>query len=295
MKQLFAISIALTLCLGIVPLAQADMFWDVYADSTLAGQDGYLLKLTDESGEGFTIFIIEELGHKRLVAERMFGNDDWEIFPEGWYVGPGPDDSIGSHWTTIADDLGRPSSEYFESIEPYSGPLGTLITARCVTRPDEDTDTYSGVRYFGQGIGIVAEYWPEDGTDVLTDFSIVGGSGYFPMAVGNTWTYGWIDDTSPVGDAPLALNLLHACSPNPFNPQTRISFEMAADAHASLQIFDVAGHLVKTLVNEQRSAGMHSVNWNGRDEAGRSAAAGVYLYRFEAGESVQTRRMTLVK
>ena len=52
---------------------------------------------------------------------------------------------------------------------------------------------------------------------------------------------------------------------------------------------------VRTLVNEQRAAGRHTETWDGRDDTGRSAAAGVYLYRFEAGQAVQTRTMTLVK
>jgi len=277
------------------PLAHADETWTVYADSTLAGQYGFLVIFLDESGGGDTMFISPEAGHQRFMAAREFGETEWNMVPEGWYVAPGPDDTIGSSWSTIDDDFERASKEYFEGVEPYTGPLGTLTTARCPIRPNSEPDTFTEVRYWSEGVGLVADFWPGQGTDILIDFNIVGGTGYFPLAVGNTWSFGWLDELSPVDGAPLALNLLHACSPNPFNPQTKISFEMAADAHASLRIFDAVGHLVKTLVNEQRSAGMHSVNWNGRDEAGRTAAAGVYLYRFEAGESVQTRRMTLVK
>ena len=295
MKQLTAITMVITLCLGIVTFAHADEEWTVYADSTLAGHYGYLVTFVDESLNGDTIFITPEAGHQRFLAVREFGQTAWEMFPEGWYVSPGPDDTVGSNWPTIEDDFGRPSKEFFEGIEPYTGPLGTLTTARCPIRPNSEPDIVTEVRYWSEGVGLVADFWPEQGTDILTGFNIVGGTGYFPLAIGNTWSFGWLEATSPVDGAPLALNLLHACSPNPFNPQTKISFEMASDAHASLRIFDAAGRLVKTLVNEQRSAGIHSVNWNGRDQAGRSAAAGVYLYSFETGESVQTRRMTLVK
>jgi hypothetical protein len=295
MKLLTIITMVLSLCLGIASFAHADETWTVYADSTLAGHYGYLVTFADESGSGDTIFITLEAGHQRFMANREFGETGWNMFPEGWYVSPGAGDIVGSSWSTIDDDFERPSKEYFEEVEPYTGPLGTLVTARCPVRPNSEPGTFTEVRYWSDGVGLVADSWPDQGTDLLTDFNIVGGTGYFPMAVGNTWSYGWLEEATPVDGAPLALNLLHACSPNPFNPQTKISFEMAADSHASLRIFDAAGHLVKTLVDEQRSAGMHSVSWNGQDESGRSTAAGVYLYRFEAGESVQTRRMTLVK
>jgi len=105
-----------------------------------------------------------------------------------------------------------------------------------------------------------------------------------------------IQNASGVGDnvAPVRTALL-AAYPNPFNPSTKLSFELAASGHARINIFDSAGRLVITLVNEQRGAGRHEVVWNGRNTAGQSVASGVYLYRFESGDVVQTKRMMLVK
>jgi len=96
------------------------------------------------------------------------------------------------------------------------------------------------------------------------------------------------------GSLPSVTALLGA-SPNPFNPSTKLAFELATPAHARLKIYDTAGRLVTTLVDEQRAAGRHEVVWNGQSASGQSVASGVYLYRFEAGMTVQTRRMTLVK
>jgi hypothetical protein len=93
---------------------------------------------------------------------------------------------------------------------------------------------------------------------------------------------------------PLRTALL-AAYPNPFNPSTKLSFELGAPAFARLKIFDAAGRLVTTLVDEQRASGRHEVVWNGQNSAGLSVASGVYLYRFEAGDVVQTKRMMLVK
>ncbi len=70
---------------------------------------------------------------------------------------------------------------------------------------------------------------------------------------------------------------------------------MAAPAPARLKIYDTASRLVTTLVDELLAVGRHNVVWDGRNATGQSVASGVYLYRFEAGTTVQTRRMTLVK
>ncbi|MFT5315955.1 MAG: hypothetical protein ACI9UK_001793, partial [Candidatus Krumholzibacteriia bacterium] len=97
-------------------------------------------------------------------------------------------------------------------------------------------------------------------------------------------------------DLPGSGNVLHPCYPNPFNPATTISFDLADPATVSLSIYDVAGKRVRTLLAaDSKGAGRHDVQWQGRDEAGQVVAAGVYFYRLEAGKYSATRRMTLVK
>jgi hypothetical protein len=70
--------------------------------------------------------------------------------------------------------------------------------------------------------------------------------------------------------------------PNPFNPSTTISYQLAKDAAVRLEIYDIMGRKVRSLVDENRSAGYHRVVWNGRDETGKEVASGVYVYRFAA-------------
>lgn len=113
---------------------------------------------------------------------------------------------------------------------------------------------------------------------------------------GNESAFGSPGEVSSVqgGTVPTRTALLGAV-PNPFNPSTKLSFEMAAAGHARLKVYDTAGRLVVTLVDGHHDAGNHHVIWEGRDAAGRMASAGVYLYRLEAGGYVETRRMTLVK
>jgi DNA-binding beta-propeller fold protein YncE len=84
--------------------------------------------------------------------------------------------------------------------------------------------------------------------------------------------------------------------PNPFTPATTIDFSLKAPGHARLTVFDAAGRQVRTLLDDERAAGPHDVTWNGRDDAGRKLASGVYFYRLEAaGGGVETRKVTLLR
>jgi hypothetical protein len=88
---------------------------------------------------------------------------------------------------------------------------------------------------------------------------------------------------------------LMAAVPNPFNPRTVIAFELERAGNASLQVFDVAGRLIETLVDGHREAGPYEVEWDGRDYSGKQVAAGVYFYRLQADYVRETRRMVLLK
>ncbi len=89
---------------------------------------------------------------------------------------------------------------------------------------------------------------------------------------------------------------LDAARPNPFRPSTTIRFAVPGHgAEMALEIFDVAGRHVRTLVDGFRSPGEHAVTWNGVSENGRRAAAGIYFYRLQGAGFVETRKVVLVK
>ena len=83
--------------------------------------------------------------------------------------------------------------------------------------------------------------------------------------------------------------------PNPFNPSTMIRFSLEKAGHVSLKIYDAAGRHIKTLAEDTRSPNEYSVTWDGKNDAGASVAAGVYLYKLQTPDGTQTRRMVLVK
>jgi hypothetical protein len=101
---------------------------------------------------------------------------------------------------------------------------------------------------------------------------------------------------APELEAAPAVSASHPNVPNPFNPSTRIQFDLARDGRVRLEIFDVAGKLVRTLADGDLHRGYrHSVTWNGLDAAGRRVASGVYFYRLVTEDLAATRKMIVLK
>lgn len=93
------------------------------------------------------------------------------------------------------------------------------------------------------------------------------------------------DESAGVNDFSLEQNF-----PNPFNPSTRINYQIAKDNFVTLKVYDIIGNEVAALVNNQQPAGKYSVDFNSAN-----LPSGVYLYRLQAGNYIQTRKMTLIK
>jgi len=88
---------------------------------------------------------------------------------------------------------------------------------------------------------------------------------------------------------------LHPNMPNPFNPETTIHFELPQAAEVKLEVFDILGQKVRTLVAQPLHAGTHDAIWDGHNDAGVQVGNGIYLYRLQANNFVQMRRMLLLK
>ena len=148
---------------------------------------------------------------------------------------------------------------------------------------------------------------------IINRFSVEGyqgGTGYFDDAyvrryaevepeviVGDTGVVGIDDqpDDGPGREVPAPVITLEQNVPNPLNPETTIAFNLPRAEYVTLQIIDLRGRVVRTLVAETRGQGRHEVDWNGRDERGMLAASGTYLYRLTTPERVVSRKLMLVK
>ncbi|MCL2063150.1 MAG: hypothetical protein FWG98_02095 [Candidatus Cloacimonetes bacterium] len=133
-------------------------------------------------------------------------------------------------------------------------------------------------------------------------------------ANGGIWTYdirfeGDVSEYEEV--APIVRSELLGNFPNPFNPETTISFTVgnafsrsenidnafiqSVSVHVSIDIYNIRGQRVKRLLDGFYERGSHTVVWDGRDDSGRELGSGVYFYRMVAGDVVDTRRMVLLK
>lgn len=83
--------------------------------------------------------------------------------------------------------------------------------------------------------------------------------------------------------------------PNPFNPITAITFSIPRPEHVELSVYNLLGQRVAVLVDELREAGIHKVEWDGRDATGREVASGIYFYRISAGNLLQVKKMIVLK
>lgn len=105
-----------------------------------------------------------------------------------------------------------------------------------------------------------------------------------------------IEKVSAVETAPVAASLrLLQIQPNPFNPSTTIRFELPAAGQARLAVYDVAGRLIRTLIDENRPTGANEAVWDGCDETGRSMPSGTYFARLASAGRSETSRMSLVR
>jgi len=111
----------------------------------------------------------------------------------------------------------------------------------------------------------------------------------------------WLRNEAPTatGVKVAAKNELRANYPNPFNPTTTITYNVRQTGHVTLRVYNVAGQLVKTLVDDVRApaagGGLHNVIWYGETNTGEPAASGVYFYKIVAQGFTQTKKMVLLK
>ena len=113
--------------------------------------------------------------------------------------------------------------------------------------------------------------------------AMTDGTGYFALPL-----------ASLTGRALPARFALGPNYPNPFNPATIIPYQLAASSQVRLEVFNLLGQRITTLVDGERAAGFHTATWHAVDRVGRAVGAGVYIYRMTVGVESQTGRMVLV-
>ena len=164
-----------------------------------------------------------------------------------------------------------------------------LGTDRPYTSPEPDvvlTDETGGA-YSNPRCAFPVGDWDEDGVE---EFAIGNGVDLKILKATITTTGVSRHISHVVEDFSLYQNY-----PNPFNPNTTISFKLPERDHVSLKVYNVFGQLVRTLTDHSMGAGLHKVTWNGLDDRNLKVTSGMYFYRIETSNYVQTKKMILIK
>jgi hypothetical protein len=219
---------------------------------------------------------------------------------------PGLRDHVGGYdFMTYEDGAclltgGCPILNYFDVVGPRSGVVGNETVADYVkqdssTRPAGVAYTHQTMGYQTVNLGF--------GMEFMMDSMLP--NGYFKSGVAdrsnlmqNIMSYFGESPTGPgtgVVDGGRRNELSHAF-PNPFNPVTRIAYSVKEGGPALIEVYNVAGRVVRTLLETDLEAGASGyVVWDGRDDAGDRCASGVYFYRISAPGFETTRKMVMLK
>ncbi|HRR01256.1 MAG TPA: choice-of-anchor J domain-containing protein, partial [Candidatus Cloacimonas sp.] len=142
---------------------------------------------------------------------------------------------------------------------------------------------------------------PEEWTEYTYQISQPGPLYIGINCVSNDAFFLCIDDVTVTGgdindpEVPVVATALHNNYPNPFNPETTISYSVKETGPVTIDVYNVKGQLVKSLVKGIQEPGNHTIVWNGTDNNGRSVSSGVYYYKMNAGKYSSTKKMIMMK
>jgi hypothetical protein len=268
-----------------------------------------------------------------LMIKRYAAADGQEVWSQVWNRGgTSPDDPRTMLLDAAGDVLiaGVSSSDYMVArfsgttgehdwLGTYAGPPDWYDVATCLALAPDGTIVASGYSD-GQGTGwdvATVAFDPADGTELWAmrydgygqsdearslaigpqgDVAVVGYS--YSYDFGNDLTVLLYEDdaatAAPADGLPLATALTGAY-PNPFNPRVTLSFAVAEAGPVRLDVLDVRGRRVATLVDEARPTGSHEIAWEGRDALGRSLPSGVYLAVLQTATGTSSRKLVLAE
>jgi hypothetical protein len=227
------------------------------------------------------------------VTVRLTGLMNYDLPDAGWdflelYIQRGDQSDLLDSWT--GSSVSTVSLDFTTVLYPgeFSGPQSNEVRLfwRVSTSPDgwDDADCIN----------------PSHGACQIDDLSVYLAGAlvtFDDFDPGNPVNWDpLLDDLAAVDDVPGIEQVTVTAHPNPFNPQTTISFDLPRATAVSLAVYDLQGQLVRVLLKStQYTAGRHQQAWDGRDVLGQAVASGTYFYRFTAGRESWSGKLTMLK
>jgi photosystem II stability/assembly factor-like uncharacterized protein len=202
----------------------------------------------------------------------------------------------GNNWATIYSPLDYPYfygiaiNRYFSNIIYASGLINAPDPQNLVLHKSQDNgSSWSTIIEGSAGEKGVLDLLLVSGNNIDTLFLATFGAGVYRYE--ETLTNVKTADNSQI----YKSILIKQNYPNPFNPSTTISFDLPTECIVSVNIYDITGRQIKTLASSRYPAGSHRIQWDGRDNSGNAVASGIYIYRIQAGNYLQSKKMILLK
>ena len=294
--------------MAIVPMDEATDI-DVRIHETLEGvKDGFAVNLEYSSfGPGETDYVVVNFNQTSqrafdagVVNQGGLGSYRAQSLEET-YLATYPDGTYGPYGLSSLGlmqlhEVYLDEGEYLIKLEHESGDADVGLTLH----PADLAYQWKGSYVAG---GFADDNGP--GQDEQLEVTIPA-NGYYCLAVwksgtadlnltaGYTLKFVWEYSATPDDDLP-DISRVTGAYPNPFNPCTNITFDLATDAAVSIDVFDVQGRRVRRLLDERRPAGRHTAVWNGLDDGGTALPSGVYLARVTAGGMLGLEKLVLVR
>lgn len=250
------------------------------------------------------------------------GNMAWYL--DGTWVGAGssfelPAATVGVHQLELIvhnnHQLAGSSAIQFEVLNqlvtpqltaPANGTTGTSHAVQLDWDPVPGAVSYRVIvgdtPEFGGQVGEVGNITESEGTfniplDVNFEvfWRIMAEHGSGPSAWSETWSFTPENSVTSVDEVPQQLATTLTAYPNPFNPATKIAFDLSQSGKVSVEIYDLTGRLVRALYRGNKEAGHHELIWNGRDERAMGVSSGSYLVRLVTAQGALNHRVQLLK
>jgi hypothetical protein len=211
--------------------------------------------------------------------------DEWLVTPQ--FTCPALDPELRFNAYIF---LGSPNNDhYYVKVSTDGGTNWTVLWDAVTQTPAGAYSTYTTpivltlAAYAGQNIKLA---WHAD--DPPTNDGM-----WNVAAIDNVEVEGTVGVDNP--ETPALVTALNGNYPNPFNPETTISYSVKSGSPVAIEIYNTKGQRVRTLVNEAKAAGNYNVKWDGRDSNGLQVSSGVYFYKMTAGKFTSSRKMILLK
>ena len=239
----------------------------------------FLEDIMENEEQGYTNFFEDSTGNEISTFEDIDGQEMTDTLDFYWYA------SADSLYMIDFEDYNDPEGDWDSYF--YQQSADTLIMS-FKQYPCEDYLAYYGS--MDDCVQMVADSMPlpmVSGLENVNDFY---------MTMERMMTRVSTVSTTPDLETLPGKFALYPAYPNPFNPNTSITYELPKDGIVNLTIYDVTGRKVRTLVPSKiQRAGFHRVTWNATNDHGQSISAGMYIYKIQSEKYIQTKKMVLIK